>query len=181
MVQRSTPPNSPPPDAGPAGDGRRPSNAEGHPTVADIGLTHKAIHDARLIRDPRSLIISRNIQTREMSASQKAMLLAVEFPEGVGKGRKSEESSLIVEQFSSRLLEQARLINRWASDQVDGVIAGPVKFDAALKTATKNRAESAGFHLPLLDRRPARHARAPWPGKDSRKRAHAPYGPLWPI
>ena len=33
-------------------DGDRPSNAEDlKPTVSDIGLTHKEIHEARIIRD----------------------------------------------------------------------------------------------------------------------------------
>lgn len=32
-------------------DGRRPSSAEGQTTVADIGLTHKDVHEARVIRD----------------------------------------------------------------------------------------------------------------------------------
>lgn len=92
--------------------------------------------------DPRALIISRNIQTREMSASQKAMLLAVEFPEGGkgGRGKKSETANLLVSSgFSRQLLDQARQINRWASDQVDGVIAGSPTFNAALKIAEENR------------------------------------------
>jgi len=64
--------------------------------------------------------ISRNIQTREMSASQKAMLLALEFPDASSKahrGKASETTKLLQNQsFSPALMTKARLINAHAPD-----------------------------------------------------------------
>jgi hypothetical protein len=102
--------------------------------------------------DPRALIISRNIQTREMTASQKAMLLAAEFPEPGkgGRGKKSDAGNLLVSSgFSRQLLDQARQINRWASDEVDNVIVGATKFDAALRKATVNRQAASSLEARL--------------------------------
>lgn len=90
--------------------------------------------------DPRALIISRNIQTREMTASQKAVLLALEFPEGTAKGGRGKKENLLDSKgFSGPLLSQARQIVRWAGDEAENVIGGAIKFDAALKKAADNR------------------------------------------
>lgn len=96
--------------------------------------------------DPRKLIISRNIQTREMTASQKAMLLAMEYPEdgerGRGKKDKGGENADTLG-FSRDLLRNARLIVRWAGDMTDRVAVGAVKFDVALKEAQRKKQEAA--------------------------------------
>jgi ParB-like chromosome segregation protein Spo0J len=101
--------------------------------------------------DPRALIISRNIQTREMTASQKAMLLALEFPE-TKQGKRNDLTSLESKEvagFSPTLLSQARLIKRYAGDQVDGVITGATRFNTALRQAEENRSASSATNARL--------------------------------
>lgn len=99
--------------------------------------------------DPRKLIISRNIQTREMTASQKAMLLAMEYPENGKRGPKAKNGPAANSQdsleigFSAELLRQARLIVRYAGDLSERVAGGAVKFDVALKEANRKRQEAA--------------------------------------
>lgn len=94
--------------------------------------------------DPRSLIISRNIQTREMTASQKAILLAMEYPEPK-RGEHSELTKSTGEVgFDKALLSRARTIVAWAPEQAGGVASGTIKLAEALKVATeaKQRAVS---------------------------------------
>lgn len=103
--------------------------------------------------DPRALIISRNIQTREMSASQKAMLLALEYPETDNKGGRGKKNSSQTKEFSPALLSQARQIIRYAGDRAEGVLSGAIKFSAALKVADENRvsASATDARLTRLD------------------------------
>lgn len=83
--------------------------------------------------DPRKLIISRNIQTREMTASQKAMLLAMEYPdpEKGGRGKTVE----IFNGFDPAQLSKARKIVKWAPELITGVMGGAVKFNKAFDDA----------------------------------------------
>lgn len=94
--------------------------------------------------DPRGLIVSRNIQTREMTASQKAMLLAVEYPDG-GKGGRGNKTVTTLDGFSRELMSKARVIKHHAPDLADAVISGAVRFAAALSTAEGNRARASSF------------------------------------
>lgn len=96
--------------------------------------------------DPRGLIVSRNIQTREMTASQKAMLLAVEYPEATHGGARTKGSSRqTLLDFDKNLLSRARVIHKHAPDLADAVISGAVRFAAALSTAESNRARASSF------------------------------------
>lgn len=80
-----------------------------------------------------------------MSASQKAMILAVEFPKG-GHGNAPVE----LEESSSfaKLVQQARFIVKWASDQVDGVIAG----NRPRKPVRRREPVAAVLHRPTRPR-----------------------------
>lgn len=72
-----------------------------------------------------------------MTASQKAMLLAMEFPDDGVRGRgKKDQGGENAETlgFSRDLLRNARLIVRWAGEYADRVAAGAVKWAPELIT-----------------------------------------------
>jgi hypothetical protein len=75
-----------------------------------------------------------------MTASQKALLLAQEYPDGEKRGRKKEgeensRQNLEIE-FDPMLLSRARKIVKWAPELITGVMGGAVKLT---KMATRIR------------------------------------------
>lgn len=104
--------------------------------------------------DPRDYIVAENINRRDMTKGQKALALAIIYPEPAKRGRgnknpalKSEDSS----DFTDRLLRYARVIARHA-DLADMVKAGTMKFDMALEEAqTRARIEdNSAFYMKEL-------------------------------
>lgn len=87
-----------------------------------------------------------------MTASQKAILLAMEFPEGE-QGKRSDLTSSQSEEVASlkfppSLVSNARKIVKYALAEAEGVLNGTVKFAEAVTTGKP--AISGGFSVPLL-------------------------------
>jgi hypothetical protein len=89
-------------------------------------------------QDPMTYILSANIHRRHMSKGQRAMLMAILYPEG-GRGKTPRHV-----EFSGERLRLARFVLRYASDLLDPVRSGAISLDNAYEEARirKGRAET---------------------------------------
>lgn len=101
-----------------------------------------------------AFIVSANLARRNLSKGQQAMALAMIYPEPEkgGRGRvkeRVEESSTF---FSTKLLQQARLILRSSSDLAQDVLHGRKAFDVALSEvrAAEQRRKSHDAQMSAL-------------------------------
>lgn len=105
--------------------------------------------------DVRGYIVSKNITRRDLTKGQKALALALIYPETEkgGRGRKSvAKTSAISGGFSMDMVDRARQIIRHA-DLTDMVRSGAIAFNDALQTA-QDRARlenNAAYYLARLD------------------------------
>jgi hypothetical protein len=100
-------------------------------------------------QDPIAYIASANINRRHLTVGQRAMLMAVLYPdpEKGGKGRNSllsKEFNVARLEFSGSRLSQARTVLRYAPDLLDPVRSGAMALNAAYEQARirKGRAET---------------------------------------
>lgn len=87
--------------------------------------------------DQDAYIADANLERRDLTKGQKAMLLAVRFPKG-RQGKKGTSS--VSDDVSSTRIKQARLVNELCPEMVDDVIAGTTGLDEALEEAQRRRA-----------------------------------------
>lgn len=101
--------------------------------------------------DPVAYIISTNVQRRHMTKGQRAMAVAMIYPEGErgGRGKVSAANREVSSQFSVRLVQQGRMVLRWAPELADAVLAGGQFLDQAYETAQRRKNEAAGTVLRL--------------------------------
>ncbi|WP_233849512.1 ParB N-terminal domain-containing protein [Paraburkholderia sp. HD33-4] len=94
--------------------------------------------------DLDAYIADMNFERRSLSKGQRAMLIAVGYPEQrTYPGQKSESRKAIVSKsISSARVSQARAVLRYCSHYVDLVIAGSMGLDAAYEEATRLKAEA---------------------------------------
>jgi hypothetical protein len=96
--------------------------------------------------DPTAYVLSANVHRRHMTAGQRAIAVAVIYPESEkgGRGQKGLSSKGFSDVASGRL-SQARTVLKLAPDLVDGVLAGSVTLDAAYKAAS-DRKKARDWH-----------------------------------
>jgi hypothetical protein len=103
-------------------------------------------------RDPLAFIASANLNRRNLTKGQQAMLLAMIYPEPEkgGRGRKSAAINCAeTSQFSRRRLEQARSVLAFSRPMAEDVVSGVRKLDAALGEVEAARSQSEGEHARL--------------------------------
>jgi hypothetical protein len=105
--------------------------------------------------DVRSFIVSVNLEWRNLTAGQRAMLYAVTYPEPGkgGRGHKRVDNTSAL--FSDKRLQLARTVLRGAPDLVDAVIAGSPALDAAFKTAQERKTAAQSEEAKLAQLRTA--------------------------
>lgn len=92
----------------------------------------------------RNLIVSANLQRRNLTKGQQAMALAIIYPEP-GKGGRGHKGANSIGEFSGELLRQARFVLRMAPEElVPQVMSGNVFLDAAYAEATKRKQAASG-------------------------------------
>ena len=83
--------------------------------------------------DPTALIVSANLARRNLTKGQKAMALALIYPEPEHGGSRKKGSSKVSELgFSKQRLSQARSVLAYSRDLAMAVISGQEPLDAAL-------------------------------------------------
>lgn len=93
--------------------------------------------------DPVEFILDLNVRRRDLNAGQRAMAMAIAYPEAkIGRPRKGEKSQDTLD-FSTERLRQARRINDFNPALAQAVLDGTgIKFDEALEEVEKaQRAE----------------------------------------
>lgn len=88
--------------------------------------------------DPKAYIISSNINRRHMTKGQKAMAVAMIFPDPEKRGRGNK--SVLNTDFSSSYLKHARAIYQYCrEDKVDLVMSGDESLNEAYKEAMRRK------------------------------------------
>jgi hypothetical protein len=88
--------------------------------------------------DQDAYIVDANLERRDLSKGQKAMLLAVRFPKGQ-QGKKG--TSPVSDEVSSTRIKAARLVNELCPEMVEAIIAGgPTGLDEAYAEAQRRKA-----------------------------------------
>ena len=109
--------------------------------LAKIEPTHVMFDGA----DPTAFILSANVNRRHMAKGQRAMAVAMLYPEPKREGR--GKKSLITKDFSSGMLSQARTVLRVLPDAARCVMAGTKTLSDAYREAqaheSANRTEAA--------------------------------------
>jgi hypothetical protein len=109
--------------------------------------------------DPAAYIVSANINRRQLTAGQRAMAIALIYPEPEkgGRGNKKERVEETSGLFSAKRLQQARFIARCLGKATAGaVLHGELPFDEALERATEQRDRQASDAHRMMD--PRNHA-----------------------
>jgi ParB-like chromosome segregation protein Spo0J len=104
--------------------------------------------------DPLAYIVSENIERRHLTKGQRAIALAMIYPEPEkgGRGKKSDAlNSAVSAGFSSRRLNAARSVLRHSRDLAESVLKGSITLDAALAQVEEARQQA--------DSTEAKHAR----------------------
>ena len=87
--------------------------------------------------DQDAYIADANLERRDLTRGQKAMLYAVRYPEPSKGGR--GKKSLVSSGFSTQRLSAERQVIEHAKELVDLVIDGTMGLDAALAEATRRK------------------------------------------
>ena len=99
--------------------------------------------------DQDAFIADANLERRDLTKGQKAMLLAVRFPDSNKGGRGKKGNAVESTELSQERISRARVVNRLCPEMVDAVIEGKTGLDEAYAEANRRRA--AG-RLPKVDR-----------------------------
>lgn len=93
--------------------------------------------------DIAAFIVSQNINRRHLTKAQRAMSVAMIYPEP-GKGGRGRENSLLNKEFSGSRLSQARTVLRFGKeDMAPAVISGAMPLNEAYTEACRRR-DAAG-------------------------------------
>jgi hypothetical protein len=97
-------------------------------------------------QDPLAYIISSNVHRRHMTKGQRAMAVAMIYPE---KGRGKTPRNL---EFSAERVRQARAVLHWSPELSDGVLSGAESLDRAYAIASSRKidAEAPALRLEAL-------------------------------
>lgn len=92
-----------------------------------------------------AFILSANIHRRHMTKGQRAMAVAMIYPEPESKGSRSGKTTniLATEMFAGSRLSSARMVLAIAPDLAPNVLAGTVSLDAAYETAKQRKRAAA--------------------------------------
>ena len=88
-------------------------------------------------QDPEALILSENIMRRHMTKGQRAMAVAMMYPEGAGRGGKDDENFSL--HFHKSYLRQARTVLKYTPEYTDAVIAGAKSLSEAYEEAKQRK------------------------------------------
>jgi hypothetical protein len=99
----------------------------------------------------KAFILSNNIQRRHLSKAQKAILMAIAYPDPE-QGERSTSTETV--EVHAHTLSQARCIVRWAPGKVEDILAGAQVFTKAFEEADKERerATKIAEHMAFLER-----------------------------
>jgi hypothetical protein len=99
-------------------------------------------------QDPATYILSSNINRRHLTKSQRAMAVAMLFPES-GKGGRGKKNPEFNSEFSSRYVREARTVLEWTPEVAKKVIAGQKPLNEAYTEVLvlKERAEAVPVRL----------------------------------
>ncbi len=99
---------------------------------ADMGIPITGLIQSQKGGIPTAYVISKNIHRRNMTKGQRAMAVALIYPEPEkgGRGKKSGNSKENLG-FSTMLLSNARTVLQYAKDHVRDVMSGAMPLDEA--------------------------------------------------
>jgi hypothetical protein len=92
--------------------------------------------------DQDAYIADQNLERRDLTKGQKAMLVAVRFPDPGKRGRGNKSSVSDDFNVSETRIKNARLVLRYCEQYVPLVIDGSMGLDEAYRDANRKRAES---------------------------------------
>ena len=98
--------------------------------------------------DPTAFVIFANIHRRHMTKGQRAMAVAMIYPDPVKIKRAG--SSKTEELGAGAYLSYARTVLRFAPDLADGVLTGSTSLDEAYKTARERKAAASSEERQLV-------------------------------
>jgi len=98
--------------------------------------------------DPTAFVISANIHRRHMTVGQRAMAVAIIYPDPE-KGGRGQKATVSVEFISPQRLSYARTVLRHAPDLSANVLSGSISLDAAYKVASDLKLGATGEVLRL--------------------------------
>jgi hypothetical protein len=90
--------------------------------------------------DQDAFIADANLERRDLTKGQKAMLLAVRFPDSNKGGRGKKGNAVESTELSQERISRARVVNRLCPEMVDAVIEGKTGLDEAYAEANRRRA-----------------------------------------
>jgi len=101
--------------------------------------------------DALAYIVSANLQRRNLTKGQQAMLLAMIYPEGQhGRGKNAEARKAVVSAgFSVERLKQARSVLRHSQALAEGVIKRMISLDEALETVKEAQIQASSAEARL--------------------------------
>ena len=100
--------------------------------------------------DPKAFIVSANLARRDMTKSQKAIALAMHYPEPDKPGRGRKGKALETSGFSRQRLGQARTILAYSPDIARAVLAGSQLFDKALEEVKAEQSKLTSAESQLI-------------------------------
>lgn len=99
--------------------------------------------------DPVAYILSANINRRHMTKGQRAIVVAMIYPEPQ-KLRRKDSSPFETKELSSGKLSQARTVLRHAPDLADSVINGSISLDNAYEEARIRKCQAETYEARFL-------------------------------
>lgn len=116
--------------------------------IAEVKPTTKRLNG----EDPTAYVLSANIHRRHMTKGQRAIAVAMIYPDSE-QGKRGTSVKTTEVRISSASLSHARTILRYAGDLADSVLTGSMSFDEAYRTARQRKQEAESCETQLAELR----------------------------